>query len=249
LPYKVVIPVQVPQDSKVNSSWGSIFHGMLMEMLDSCLAGKLHENGAKPWTQYIRPGKAGEALWTISTLTEEMEGMIKKNLIEKLPLTNSLRQKGFDITLNEPLSEKSESFRELADNAFLKAGIKRKHVLEFLTPTTFKTKGNYALYPTADLIVQSLLSKWEAFSCELSLKEDNIRENLSNHIYIDSYKLKTMNFYLESVRIKGFVGTMKFAISGPDALCRLIDLLFSYSRYSGIGIKTALGMGATDIVE
>jgi len=38
-------------------------------------------------------------------------------------------------------------------------------------------------------------------------------------------------------------------VKGPTPLVRLFNMIISFGQYSGIGVKTALGMGGVEIGE
>ena len=43
------------------------------------------------------------------------------------------------------------------------------------------------------------------------------------------------------------MGRVTLVIGGPDQLARLAGAMLSFGEYCGIGIKTALGMGAVRV--
>ena len=58
------------------------------------------------------------------------------------------------------------------------------------------------------------------------------------------YDLHTASFSLERQRITGFRGRFALHFGGTDSMRRILALLASFAPFAGIGIKTALGMGA-----
>ena len=53
---------------------------------------------------------------------------------------------------------------------------------------------------------------------------------------------------MENVRIKGFSGNIKIRIKSKDKmLWQLLNFLLQVSEYTGLGVKTALGMGGIKI--
>ena len=58
-----------------------------------------------------------------------------------------------------------------------------------------------------------------------------------------------MRFHLEGTSIPAFMGHMEVHINGPQPLVNLIHLLLRYGEYAGVGIKTAMGMGAMRITD
>ncbi|WP_369717437.1 CRISPR system precrRNA processing endoribonuclease RAMP protein Cas6 [Leptotrichia sp. HSP-536] len=47
---------------------------------------------------------------------------------------------------------------------------------------------------------------------------------------------------MEKIRIKGFIGNVKIK-SKDEMFCQLLNFLLQVSEYTGLGVKTALGMG------
>ncbi len=45
------------------------------------------------------------------------------------------------------------------------------------------------------------------------------------------------------------MGKITIIIRGPEQLARLAGALISFAEYSGLGIKTALGMGGVKVRE
>ncbi|MCR4899423.1 MAG: CRISPR system precrRNA processing endoribonuclease RAMP protein Cas6, partial [Treponema sp.] len=61
------------------------------------------------------------------------------------------------------------------------------------------------------------------------------------------YNLHTHPFSVEGRRIIAFRGTLKLGLFKNDMNARLASLLCCFASYCGIGIKTALGMGGTEV--
>lgn len=243
MPMHVCIPIQVPAGVRVNASWGSLFHGAMIERFPTDLAGALHTSVLKPWSHYLSVTKDGRIIWYINALTDQMTEAIDQALLAALPLKLHLKQKNIDVFLDKPESIEKQSYMELADRSFTANDLCRSYVLSFVTPTTFKTNGNYALYPTTDLIFNSLAQKWDAFSPEISVVDPDVRQHLASQISIHKYHLGSAPFSVDGSWLTGFEGRIEMHMKGPEALCRIADLLIQFSIYSGVGIKTALGMG------
>ena len=72
----------------------SNMHGVLMEQLDSAYADQLHEQGLKPYSQYLAIGEQKE--WIIKTFTKEayqniISPELKYEYIEGREKTNSYK--------------------------------------------------------------------------------------------------------------------------------------------------------------
>ena len=54
---------------------------------------------------------------------------------------------------------------------------------------------------------------------------------------------------MEGVRIPGFQGEVTIKINGPQQMVNMAWMLAEFGTYSGVGIKTSLGMGGMMILE
>lgn len=247
MPLIIDFPVTLPVGVRAHTNWGSIMHGMLMEKFSPDMAEELHKSELKPFSQHLNINKDGNTTWRLTGLNNEMEKFLKdlsKNYIKE---KWRLKQKGFDIILGEPTFVLDKSYKQIADESFLSETPKRKIKFVFKTPSTFKKDGEYVLYPTASLIIKSLYAKWDSFTNGLRLDDPEVREHLEKHIKIIGYNLKTSSFDLNGISVMGFYGQTILSIKGPEALVKLTNMIIEFGKFSGIGIKTALGMGGLDI--
>ncbi len=72
---------------------------------------------------------------------------------------------------------------------------------------------------------------------------------LTENSSIEKYRLRSTCFPLEGVKIPAFMGELGIYISGTETMARYARLLFRFGEYAGVGIKTAMGMGALRIKE
>ena len=84
------------------------------------------------------------------------------------------------------------------------------------------------------------------FSPKNKLLEKDLEIELAKSCFISSYDLHSQVFSLENSKIIGFKGNMHIRFKANEMVRRILGMLLSYSQYAGIGIKTALGMGAVD---
>lgn len=70
---------------------------------------------------------------------------------------------------------------------------------------------------------------------------------LESGIYIRDYTLKTVRYHLKNVYIPAFVGKVTLDSRLPVPLAELWRAILLWADYSGIGIKTALGMGGANV--
>ena len=78
--------------------------------------------------------------------------------------------------------------------------------------------------------------------------EDTLRE-LTEGSRILRYNLRTVPFPMEKIHMIGFVGSIRLRLSGPGTMARFARMLFRFGEFSGVGIKTGMGMGAMRMRE
>ena len=238
------IELGMPPETRVTSSMGSVFQGALMELLPKTLAAELHQEGLRPYSQAVFFDREKQKpIWRLSSLNDFAETVVIKPLFEKDEIF--LKQKNFSVKLLDKNQVCCTTFETLADNYFRTEGVPCGTDLTFRTVTSFKRDGSYVIMPELYLIFQSLLNKWNAYSPEVKLQEENLEKRLADACKIVKYNLHSEPFYIEKKKIYGFSGQMRILFYGNDLVKRVMALIFSFAPYAGVGIKTAMGMGVT----
>lgn len=237
------LEIKLPDNRKANFSMGSIMQGVLMEMVAPNIAEELHKIAIRPYTQHFYYDKVRDKnIWRITALNEYGVKNVLDSILE-FDQKIYLKQKKYDITIISKNIEQETTYKELVEKVFLSDELIRNYELNFLTTTSFKSQGEYQITPEIRWILQSLLNRWNLFSNEVSLDEKGLLEDLEKYLFLKKYNLHSEFFGLENTRIQGFRGNTVFGCKGPKNLRNLIVVLFTYANYSGIGIKTAMGMG------
>lgn len=161
----------------------------------------------------------------------------KQFIIEKKGITLTVTDKKIVVVSKEALMD--EFYREEG---------KKHFTIEFLTPTSFKSNGRYIIMPDLRLIYQSLMNKYSAFS-DMDMYDEETLEQLAANSSISQYRLKSLYFPIERVKIPAFKGEITIKVHGSDTMARYIRLLMRFGEYSGVGIKASMGMGAIRIKE
>ena len=104
-------------------------------------------------------------------------------------------------------------------------------------------------YPDIRSIYASLMSKYDAVNQDESMKDEESLDLLASSTTVNRYELRSAGFSLEGIKIPSFIGKMTFRINGAQTLCNFADMLFRFGEYSGVGIKTSLGMGAVRLLH
>ena len=125
----------------------------------------------------------------------------------------------------------------------------RKVRLRFITPCSFKSQGVYQIFPSIRLMFQSLVNRYDAMSEKNSVFYPELLEDLEQHTMITEYRLQSRLFGVEGISIPSYQGHTTLRMSGPQQMVNLMHMLLRFGTYSGIGIKTAMGMGGLQIEE
>lgn len=223
----------------------SNMQGILMSVTDHAYAEKLHEQSLRPYSQYVHGGECKE--WVVKSLTKEAYENIILPLMDTRFTDCCLEKKDMHIRIADKklkLLEKKELLNEFYSDSH-----EKYFNVRFVTPASFKSNNRYVIMPDLRLIYQSLMHKYSASSEELDMYDEEALEQMVNYSYISEYRLKSTFFPVEKVKIPSFMGTMTIKSAGTATLAKYIRLLLRFGEYSGVGIKTAMGMGSFEICK
>ena len=237
--------LRLPDGARAPSSMGSILHGALIEQLPEDYAGYLHTENLRPYSQSIRWDRERErVIWRIGTL-DRTAGEIIGAILQSLEHIH-LRQKGYTVDVQNIQCVEERSYQDIADEYFRAETAPRGAEIHFLTPTSFKQGGAYIILPESALILQSLLARWNRFCPDIRIEEDDLAQTLAAHTRLTRYALRSAAFSVEGYSIRGFRGQIALQFAGSDMVRRILGTLLAFAPYAGLGIKTALGMGAVE---
>ena len=222
----------------------SNMQGVLMEQIAPEYAERLHEQGLKPYSQYIIVGKE-EKVWVIKTYTKEAYENIIVPLLDGKFTAYTINKKQMHVTICEKTVRTVQQQALLEE--FYSDSYNRYLNLEFLTPTAFKSNGKYMIMPDMRYIYQSLMNKYSAASANMQLYDDDTLEQLTTNSQIVRYRLRSTFFPMEGVKIPAFQGEIGVKVTGTTTMAKYAKLLVRFGEYSGVGIKTSVGMGALKI--
>lgn len=233
------LEIEISSDKELSHNMSSIFHGALMEYIDKEYCDYLHSCELNPYSQYV-VRKENVWYWVINTINNEAYKKIIEECVLKLD-NIYLSKKDIDVKfISKNLSMISK--KSLIDN-FYEKNYGKYIELNFNTTTTFKKNGEFIIYPDVRCIYQSLMRKYDFSSMDQSLFGEETLEHLCEFTKIVQYNLRSSVFHMEGVKIPGFIGKIKFKISGNKTITSFANVLFDFGIYSGIGAKTSLGMG------
>jgi CRISPR-associated endoribonuclease Cas6 len=230
------------EDENINYNMGSIFHGYLMSIVDNDYANYLHHNSINPYSSFVYYSpETNRNIWRINTLDSLSKEMIIDNIysknIKEIYLDNHFKTYKVEKVIIYP----EKTYEELYLDNHINSRI------QFLTPTSFKSNNIYQIFPRLDLMIFGVIRKINTYSKELRLEDETVLNEIINHIFISDYFLKSAKFFLEKVRINSFIGKINIKSNLNEEYCKLLYFIIKVAEYSGIGIKTALGMGGINI--
>ncbi|GHV44927.1 hypothetical protein FACS1894204_02900 [Synergistales bacterium] len=235
------ITLSADDSIRISPEWAYALYGVLCASFEPCLADALHEQSFTSVSQFLHCGNAnGPAEWRVVFFGSEQEQFTRVlSRVTRYELTKySAALNVTSIKISPPVSEPDFCKTYLTENVPL-----RRLSMRFVTPTAFKSGGEYVIMPSVELIFQSLLAKWNAFSEHNQLDASDVLADICAHTRIVNYSLRSVGYTLKGVTIPAFAGYIKLSVRGPDMLVRLVNLLVAFGSLSGVGIKTALGMG------
>lgn len=224
----------------------NILQSVLMDRIDSEYAENLHISGLHPYSQSV-VNENGINIWTVCTTNEEAYHKIIEPLCEESFSDFEIRHNDWKVSIADKRLYKI-SRKQFMDKYYFEDSEKYIKV-SFITPAAFKSQGQYVFYPDLQLLYQSLINKYDEASVDESLKSDELTAQLVEYSTVTGYNLRSIFYNIGQNRIPAFMGNMTIRINGPQAMVNFVNMLFRFGEYSGIGIKTAIGMGSIKIIE
>ncbi|MBX5458527.1 MAG: CRISPR-associated endoribonuclease Cas6 [Thermogemmatispora sp.] len=209
------------------------------------------------------PVQPGERYWLRLTLLDErlIQAILRASLQQARQLRLCIEQVPLVIThilaAPHPSHEGPSwvavtSFEELAREQ----AVQEHYTFEFASPTAF-SKGQrpwgklLTLFPEPAAVFESLARSWDLFAparlrlSTADLTPLEIADWCADHLIVSHYELRTQ--YLPSSRFgqTGFLGRITYEVKGPGDVpqARWLTPLARLALFSGVGYKTAMGMG------
>jgi CRISPR-associated endoribonuclease Cas6 len=122
--------------------------------------------------------------------------------------------------------------------------------LKFLTPTAFSQGRVHIPLPVPMSMFRSWVDRWNHFA-PVYLGGDELIGYLGDSIVLNRHRLQSQVFPIHQGRVTGFTGevTLQVLSKIDPLIANVTDLLVQYSKFSGTGMKTRLGMGFTQVVK
>ena len=232
-----------------------------LSQVDPTLAAELHDSdGPKPITcsdllgarrnrsgTILRAGQTADLRFT--GLSERVSMALHACLLEAVPETWTLLGQRLPVVRACCQAEidprtGSTDYEALASQQLLGEGAPaRRAVLQFDSPTAFKSHGNTVPIPLPGLVFGSLVERWNVFS-PVTLSPE-MRDYAQEAVVISRYNLRSLPVVQKNAGLRvGGVGEVTYhALGGDRYWFGVLQMLADFAKYSGVGVQTATGMG------
>lgn len=227
----------------VQSAMAYPLYAWLLSQVPEQEGERLHEQGMRPISQHLwHSPQTRENRWTVNLLNDEAVACFLPVLEREK--SARLHQRNVEFSFCEV--ERIDAVRVFVRRAQGLA-LENRFPLELLTPTSFKQEGRYAIFPQESLILQSLTARWGMCFPETPLNDPDAMQAILRGLHIVDYRLQTLRHPLKQTRIPSFIGRIVLEARLPAPLMEAFKTLYCFAPYSGLGVKTALGMGGVRI--
>lgn len=239
---KYIILLSHDGANRITSDLAYSLYSELLRHADSSYVEMIHNQGFTPLSQHIRICDRNRIEWHVSLFGEEAAEIFS-------PVVDGrevyyMKDKGIALTVTERKSE-TVTYDELVARTGSGSGNRLR--LSFLTPASFKSAGEYVLFPNVPLIIKSLASMWNSACEKYPFHDEDVLNMMFSGIRITGYRMSGVSFRMKGIFIPSFCGTLDLSERLPVPVSQIFHTLLSFSEYTGIGIKTALGMGGTRV--
>jgi CRISPR-associated endoribonuclease Cas6 len=226
----------------------SNLQGVLMEWIDGAYADVLHEQQRHAYSQCLLWEEA-RWRWHIRTINREANERIIQPILSQNILAFEIKKKTNPIKITVLGRAYQEVPKKRLMEAFYQDHYDRYLNIAFQSGTAFKQNGRYQIFPDVRLIFQSLMQKYSAASDTYDMTDEETLQELCRKSEIVKYRLKSVAFPIEGMIIPAFMGRLTIKVGGAPTLAKYARMLAQFGAFSGIGVKSAMGMGAMQLME
>ncbi|ACK64597.1 CRISPR-associated Cas5e family protein [Rippkaea orientalis PCC 8801] len=250
----LVIELGVAKQGKLPATLSRAIHACVLNWLslaDSQLANQIHDSQISP---LCLSGLIGNRRQPYSLLGDYFLlriGVLQPSLIKPLlkgieaQETQTLELGKFPFIIRQVYSmPQSHKLSQLTDyySLALYSPTMTEIQLKFLSPTSFKQIQGVQPFPLPELVFNSLLRKWNHFAPQ-ELKFPEIQWQS----FVSAFELKTHALKMEGGAEIGSQGWVKYCFKDTEQ-ARIASILSHFAFYAGVGRKTTMGMGQTQLL-
>ncbi len=237
-----ISPTEVEKKCNIKCwSLAPMLQGVIMETVQPEVAEQLHALPFNPYSQYCI-AEDDKLVWVINALSNSVQTAV----VDPVLNATDLHIKRFDLPLSWHEVSQTKLPREDL-SGLIYGDDTRRFTLRFLIPTSFKSSGNYQVIPNLHFIYQNLLMHYsQVFESSHEADSETVAY-LVDHTRIVNYNLCSRYFLLGGTKIPAFMGSMAIETNGPQSLVGFVHMLLRFGAFSGLGIKTSMGMGGLQV--
>ena len=235
--YQTDIYTSAANVSEIYSELAVKIHGAAMKAVPTEYAEKMHEKTYHPFSIFTVPYEGGFII-RASALCDEA-----KCITDSLAGKNTFRIYG----LNEALAVTGTDPASPLDAKTVGEHLKGRGCrITFVTPAMIKTCGKPSAKPDIPAYFKSVINKYNAFE-NADISYDDFIAAFNNAI-IDNYELRSVKYNVTGHIFPGMMGFCDIIFPKDSGQAALLKQVIAYGTYSGVGGKTAMGMGGITVV-
>lgn len=227
-------------DSELDNLYSGLavkLHGALMKLIPEDEAEILHNNSLQPFSLFtMHIPDENLVLARLSVLTDEW-----KHLCDVLASCPSLKIYG----MKHPLVLQNVSKNatpDIQDEAALLCSDKVR--LHILSPAIYRSSGKSYCTPVLSRFFRSVIEKYNKFIKPL---DEQAALSIIDGLHIQSYQLSGNQYNISGNIYNGMTGFTDIIMPKKTDDALVLKQLLAFAQYSGIGAKTAVGMGGITV--
>ncbi len=271
--YSTVVKLTATQSGTLPVTNGDLAHGAFFNILksvDPALSGAIHAiQSRKPFTisplqDLPRPHKGrisikqGQVTWLRFTLLDpQLFAALTQYLLSSTQRWPTIRLGNLNFTITEMLTTPgSHPWAGYTTTTMLQEkchpdATGGKISLEFASGMMFSRNSNkngmgkfQEYLPIPAMVFGSLAAMWNDHT-GLMLDKKAVREYAKETVVVSAYKMETRLFHYSRNPQIGAIGRVTYQLKDKNnqAMIQILNMLADFAFYSGIGAKTAMGLG------
>ena len=122
--------------------------------------------------------------------------------------------------------------------------------VHFVTPTAFSKHGHFLPMPDLHLLLRSAATQFNLLEFYSQVDDLELLELMERAVVVHQCNIQTVPYaFKPDTALCGFVGTMRLELNGAAMVNRLLYMLLYNAQYTGIGVRTSLGMGKIQLTS
>lgn len=230
------------QQRRTDLQWAYPLYAALLEHCPPTVGSLQHQGEPTGVSQFIRRTGEGWLEWQVSLLGEQAEDTFAP-VLEGIKCYH-LHREAVTLQVADWQVERIHNVEQLLTQSH-----PNRRTLHFVTPTAFKSRRHYDILPTPERILQSLLRRWNRCipNCPIEDEDGGGVKMLAQDLHCCGLRLQAGSYTMKKQNLPGVLGTLTLENHLHGASRQIADGLLTFATFSGVGIKTTLGMGG--IVE